>query len=124
MNINTIKIFCKPVKKNSLSFFAEIPQGSVLLFSVGYFSRPLYSEYKNGIALSKVFDKTRKFRQQDIKDKIIKSIAVLEEDFSVTILKKTEKKLALKNHKKIRKEFTVCSNSHLTMIDDYSEYTA
>lgn len=86
-----VKVFCTNTQKNQMDFFVSLPTETVYLFTVKYFSNPIYQEYKNGIAVEKLFHTTRNFRQQTIREHLLRNLKDLEKTYNLPLFRKSKK---------------------------------
>lgn len=89
---NNARVFCKKNKSDTLSFYIEVMNQEWYLFSTDYYSNSIYCEYYNGKRVDDTFRKTKKFRQQNIKEHIIRMIKYVESENSMVILNQTRKR--------------------------------
>lgn len=68
-----LKIVCRKNDLNTLDFFlVNSKSKSFYLFTTKYFSKTVFAEYVNGKKFDSVYTGTRKFRQQKLKDRILR----------------------------------------------------
>jgi hypothetical protein len=86
-----VKVFCTNTQKNQMDFFVSLPTENVYLFTVKYFSNSIYHEYKNGIAVENLFHTTRNFRQQTIREHLLRNLKDLEKTYNLPLFRKSKK---------------------------------
>ncbi len=96
-------VFCTIRKENQLDFYVNMGNEEVYLFSTDYFTHPIYDAYKNGQRVEDIIQKTKHHRQQYLKDRIIRSLRYIEQEYEVAFFNKSHDKAAGKSNKRSRK---------------------
>ena len=86
-----VTVFCTNTQKNQMDFFVNLPTETVYLFTVKYFSNPIYQVYKNGIAIELLFRKTRNIRLQKLQEHLIRNLKDLEKEYCISLFEKSKK---------------------------------
>ena len=92
MNKTNTKVFCRRNENETLNFYIEMNMRGekkiAYLFTTSYGSKNIEAEYKNGKRLNQIFENTRKFRQQKLRDRIIKMISFIEDEYDIRLTNK------------------------------------
>ena len=86
------RVFCKKNTSDTLDFYIKVMNQNWYLFSTDYYSSSIYYEYYNGKMIDDTFRKTKRIRQQKLKDRIIRTTKYIEDEYSVVILDRTKKR--------------------------------
>jgi|GEM_PF-4795737 len=86
-----VKVFCTSNTKNQMDFFVSLPAETVYLFTVKYFSNPLFQMYKNGVVIENLFRKSKNSRIQTIQEHLIRNLKDLEKEYDISLFEKSKK---------------------------------
>lgn len=91
------KVFCrKNVNNGFIDFYLKIDRDEskgIYLFTTDYFSYSVYDTYIKGKRIDEMYGNTSKVRQQNIKERILRSLRYIEQEYSIEIFERSKKKL-------------------------------
>ncbi len=91
------KVFCqKNVNNGFIDFYLKVDRGEnkgIYLFTTDYFSYNVYDTYIRGRRIDEMYGNTSKVRQQKIKERILRSLRYIEQEYSIEIFEKSKKKM-------------------------------
>lgn len=65
-------VFCKENDFGTMDFFLNIHNQEMYLFTTKYFSKNIFRDYSVGKRLESVYQNTKNFRQQKLKERILR----------------------------------------------------
>ena len=71
-NYKNANVFCKENDFGTMDFFLNVRNQEMYLFTTKYFSRAIYHDFSDGKRLESVYQNTKNFRQQKLKERILR----------------------------------------------------
>ena len=93
MKKNNPIVFCTNPKHGHLDFYLDVSGNVFYLFTTKYYSNPIYNEYKNGMRLENAYKATCHFRQQQLKEKILRISKYILEEYAIPHEKPRKKEI-------------------------------
>ena len=83
MKKNNPIVFCTNKKHGHLDFYLDVKGNEIYLFTTKYYSTPIYNEYKNGVRLESAYKSTCKYRQQKLREMILRISKNILEEYAI-----------------------------------------
>lgn len=93
-NNTNMQAFCKRNKIGTLDFYLRSVNCVTYLFTTKYYSYNIFKEYQNGIRIEEIFHNTKMFRQQKLKERILRMVKYVSYEKSVYQFKEKTNKEA------------------------------
>ena len=98
------KVFCqRNVNNGFIDFYLKVDRGQsngIYLFTTDYFSYNVYDTYIKGRRIDEMYGNTSKVRQQKIRERILRSLKYIEQEYSIDIFERSGKKFYSKKERR------------------------
>ena len=98
------KVFCqRNVNNGFIDFYLKVDRGQsngIYLFTTDYFSYNVYDTYIRGRRTDEMYGNTSKVRQQKIRERILRSLKYIEQEYSIDIFERSGKKFYSKKERR------------------------
>ena len=85
-------VFCTKNESGKMNFYLRTLQGDIYLFTYQHCSSVIFKDYQNGRHISYLFQKSKSYRQQQLKARIMRTCRYIEQEQEICIFGKRSKK--------------------------------
>lgn len=90
-NMN-VQVVCRRNEIGTLDFHLAAKGTEIYLFTTKYFSYTIFQEYRHGKRFEELFHNTKMFRQQKLKERILRMIKYTSQEYSLNLFEERKTK--------------------------------